>query len=66
MLWEKKKLLVASNFSFSRSVFKRLVLQICKNQGLFGKGLKVKVQKNIGCNEENDLSKYFLLFPLCF
>ena len=27
------------NFSFSRSVFKRLVLQTCKNQGLFGKGL---------------------------
>ena len=29
-----------SNFSFSHSVFKRLVLQIRKNQGLFGKGLK--------------------------
>ena len=28
-----------SNFSFSRSVFKRLVLQTRKNQGLFGKGL---------------------------
>ena len=28
-----------SNFSFSRNVFKRLVLQTCKNQGLFGKGL---------------------------
>ena len=25
--WEKEKLLVTSNFSFSRSVFKRLVLQ---------------------------------------
>ena len=30
-LWEKDKLLVTSNFSFSHSVFKRLVLQICKN-----------------------------------
>ena len=39
-LWEKEKLLVTSNFSFSRSVFKRLVLQTRKNQGLFGKGLK--------------------------
>ena len=29
-----------SNFSFSNSVFKRPVLQTCKNQGLFGKGLK--------------------------
>ena len=38
-LWEKEKLLVTSNFSFSHSVFKRLVLQTRKNQGLFGKGL---------------------------
>ena len=27
------------NFSFPHSVFKRLELQTCKNQGLFGKGL---------------------------
>ena len=40
-LWEKEKLLIMSNFSFSHSVFKRLLLQIRKNQGLFGKGLKV-------------------------
>ena len=33
-------MLVTSNFSFSYSVFKRLVLQTHKNQGLFGKGLK--------------------------
>ena len=38
-LREKEKLLVMSNFSFSHSVFKRLVLQTRKNQGLFGKGL---------------------------
>ena len=36
----KKKLLTTSNFFFSHSVFKRLVLQTCKNQGLFRKGLK--------------------------
>ena len=36
-LWEKEKLLVTSNFSFSHSVFTRLVLQTRKNQGLFGK-----------------------------
>ena len=36
---EKEKLLVTSNFSFSPSVLKRLVLQTRKNQGLFGKGL---------------------------
>ena len=36
---ESEKLLVTRNFSFCRSVFKRLVLQTRKNQGLFGKGL---------------------------
>ena len=38
-LWEKEILLVMSNFSFSNSVFLRLVLQTRKNRGLFGKGL---------------------------
>ena len=32
-------LLITSNFSLSHSVFKRIVLQTRKNQGLFGKGL---------------------------
>ena len=41
-LWEKEKLLITSNFSFSHSVFKRLVLQTRKNQGLFGKGLRLR------------------------
>ena len=36
---EIAKFLVMSNFSFSHSVFKRLVLQTRKNQGLFGKEL---------------------------
>ena len=44
-MWEEEKLLVTSNFSFFHSVFKRLVLQTCKNQGLFGKGLKDKTPK---------------------
>ena len=39
-LWEKEKMLLTINFSFSHSVFKRLVLQTCKNQDLFGKGLR--------------------------
>ena len=39
-LWEKEKLLVTSNFSFSHSVFKGLEQQTRKNQGLLGKGLK--------------------------
>ena len=45
-LWEKVKLLIMSNFSFSLGVFKRLVQQTRKNQGLFGKGLnKMKISK---------------------
>ena len=35
----KEKLLIMSNLSFSISVFKRLVQQTHKNQGMFGKGL---------------------------
>ena len=35
---EKEKLLDTSNFSFSHSVFRRLLLQSHKNQGLRGKG----------------------------
>ena len=40
-LWDKEKLLVTSNFSFSHCVFKTLVLQTRENQGLFGKRLPV-------------------------
>ena len=39
--WEKVKLLVTSSFSFSHSVFRRLVLQTHKKKGLFGKGLNI-------------------------
>ena len=39
-LWEKEKLLITNNFSFYHSVLRRLVLQTCKNQGLFVKELK--------------------------
>ena len=47
-LWEKDKLLVTSNFSFSRGVLKTFVLQTRKNKGLFGKGLNdlIKKKKN--------------------
>ena len=38
-LWEKEKLLVTSNFSFSHSVFKRLVSQGCQKVSLCGNGL---------------------------
>ena len=46
-LWEKEKLLVTSNFSFSHSVFKRLLLQTRKDQGLFWKGLTNDTKQDI-------------------
>ena len=49
-LREKEKLLVTSNFSFFRSVFKTLVLQTRKKQGFFGKGLKTLVCRGRGTN----------------
>ena len=64
-MWEKEKLLVTSNFSFSHSVFKRLVLQTRKNQGLFGKGLiiyslPIITEKNYNYNAISTVSdKYF-------
>ena len=46
-LWEKEKLLITSNFSFSHSVLKRLVRPTRKNQGLFGKGLLYDKSLNV-------------------
>ena len=37
--WKKEKLLLTSNFSFSHSVFKRLVSQGCQKVSLCGNGL---------------------------
>ena len=76
-LWEKEKLLITSNFSFSHSVLKRLVLQTCKNLGLFGKGLTTQSQllanrskdkgflKAFWEKEEYAVYKHFLLFQKC-
>ena len=38
-MWEKEKLLIMSNFSFTHGVFKTLVQQKHKKKGLFAKGL---------------------------
>ena len=38
-LWEKEKLLVTSNFSFSHNVFKSCLLLIPQNEHLWSKGL---------------------------
>ena len=60
-LWEKEKLHVMSNFSFCNSVFKRLVLQTRKNQGLFGKGLKPGIYYGKGakhCGGKKEIGSY--------
>ena len=53
-------MLVTSNFSFSYSVFIRLVLQTRKNQGLFGKGLTLcELVQSSTDPEKEDLWKHF-------
>ena len=64
-LWEKEKLLITSNFSFSHSVFKRLRLQTRKNQGLFGKGLN-KCSSLILRKNYLNIYLHFLLLPTMF
>ena len=58
-MWEKKKLLVTSNFFFSHSVFKRLVLQTRQYQGLFGKGLNAIVGHFLNYRYKKDYKKCF-------
>ena len=73
-LWEKDKLLVTSKLSFSHSVFKRFVLQTCKNQGLFGKELnksrlREKCRQNgieITKDRKTDLGSYTETGKTCF
>ena len=80
-LWENEKLFVTSNSSISHSIFKRLVLQTRKNQGLLGKGLNLyhatptinDPMKESICKHENKVGKgenaghlHFLFFPSCF
>ena len=69
---------MTSNFSFSHSVFKRLVLQTRKNQGLFGKGLLLSsIYTNFNTLKIRTLGKHsgkgeiaqneqFHLLPQCF
>ena len=55
-----EKLLVKSNFSFTHSVFKRLVLQTRKNKGLFRKELEH------GGKGENAGKQHLLIFPVFY
>ena len=52
---------VTSNFSFSHSVFSRLVLQIRKNKGLYGKGLTNSpvLEKSPFYSYRNDICRKF-------
>ena len=59
-LWEKEKLLVTSNFSFSHSVFKRLALQTRKNQGLFGKELSRVVVVTMIANDHETKENFLV------
>ena len=62
--WKKEKLLVTSNFSFPHSVFKRLVLQTRKNQGLFWERVKRVGNIVVKGKYEGYLHLYFS--PQCF
>ena len=64
-LWEKKKLLVTSNFFFSHSVFKSLVLQTRKNQGLFGKRLNVFLTNDVACLHFISSPSSGIFLPTC-
>ena len=57
-LWEKDKLLITSNSSFSCTAFERLVLKTCKKQGLFGNGLagKALLILSLSCTNQIILS----------
>ena len=57
--WEKEKLRVTSNFSFSHSVFKRHMPQTRKNQGLFVKGLT-----NVNFFFQSDLFCYLQMLSI--
>ena len=43
-LWEKEKLLITSNISFSLNVFKSCLLLMHQNEYLWSKGLKKEIQ----------------------
>ena len=74
--WEKKKLLFSINFSFSLSVFKRLVLQRRKKPGLVwervnkhlshGPDYLERRKENILRKGENAVDPHFLLLPQFF
>ena len=51
-LWEKEKLLIMSNFSFSLNVYKSCLLLIRQKEYLWSKGLKVFADDKINVTEK--------------
>ena len=68
---KNEKLLVTSNFSFSNSAFKTLVLQTHKNQGLFGQWLRCSFsEESIGSSisfvqQAKQIPTFFLPITVC-
>ena len=60
-LWVKEKLLVTSNFSFSHSVFKRLVSQGRQKVSLSGNGLIFQLEEETGRKEYIERQNFRLL-----
>ena len=66
-LWEKEKLLVSSNFSFSHSVFERLVSQGRQKVSLCGNGLNVSAKGIDTCRPRSSGSSLHgsISFAIC-
>ena len=65
-LWEKEKLLVMSNFSFSQNVVNSCLLLMHQNEYLWSKGLNILRKmpfKNIVGKGENAGEQHLIIFP---
>ena len=68
LLWDKKKLLIKSNFSYSHRISRLIILQTNKNQGLLMKGLDLvqyRSENNLTTNTIDYLnySQFFFYTP---
>ena len=53
-LWEKEKVLVTSNFSFSRNVFHSYISSLRQNATLHGNGLKCQIIEIVDSETDNE------------
>ena len=56
--WEKEKLLVTSNFSFSHHVLKSGLLFMCQNEYLWSKGLTLSQLTNFKLSETFKMKEF--------